>query len=345
MTAAMLPFGVLLRRWRQNRRLSQEALALAAGSSTRHLSCLETARSQPSREMILRLAEQLEIPLRDQNALLLAAGFAPAFQERSLAELENARQAIEQILEAHKPYPAFALDRHWNVVASNSALPQLYEGCSPELLRKPINALRLVLHPEGMGPRIVNFIEWRAHTITVLRQQIETRPDPVIAAFLTEVMGYPAPSGQLVLATSDGPQRYATPLQIETRLGTVSFLNTTTVFGTPTEVTLSELALEMLFPADPATIAIIKGSRRKPRKPSRAGCRKRAEVRVHSPQGPLSAHPRHCRTPRRRSPRQTHRGRSALAADHTVVALCARASARLGLWILPVGVRGSWSAV
>jgi transcriptional regulator with XRE-family HTH domain len=145
---------VLLRRWRQNRRLSQEALALAAGSSTRHLSCLETGRSQPSREMILRLAEQLEIPLRDQNALLLAAGFAPAFQERSLAELENARQAIEQILEAHKPYPAFALDRHWNVVATNSALPQLYEGCSPELLRKPINALRLVLHPEGMGPRI-----------------------------------------------------------------------------------------------------------------------------------------------------------------------------------------------
>jgi transcriptional regulator with XRE-family HTH domain len=258
MTAAMLPFGVLLRRWRQNRRLSQEALALAAGSSTRHLSCLETARSQPSREMILRLAEQLEIPLRDQNALLLAAGFAPAFQERSLAELENARQAIEQILEAHKPYPAFALDRHWNVVASNSALPQLYEGCSPELLRKPINALRLVLHPEGMGPRIVNFIEWRAHTITVLRQQIETRPDPVIQAFLTEVMGYPAPPGQLALATSDGPQRYATPLQIETRLGTVSFLNTTTVFGTPTEVTLSELALEMLFPADPATIAIVK---------------------------------------------------------------------------------------
>ena len=163
MTAAMLPFGVLLRRWRQNRRLSQEALALAAGSSTRHLSCLETARSQPSREMILRLAEQLEIPLRDRNALLLAAGFAPAFQERSLAELENARQAIEQILEAHKPYPAFALDRHWNVVATNSALPQLYEGCSPELLRKPINALRLTLHPEGMGPRIVNFIEWRAH--------------------------------------------------------------------------------------------------------------------------------------------------------------------------------------
>jgi len=258
MTAPMLPFGVLLRRWRQNRRMSQEALALAAGSSTRHLSCLETGRAQPSREMILRLAEHLEVPLRDQNALLLAAGFAPAFQERSLAELENARQAIEQILEAHKPYPAFALDRLWNVVASNSALPQLYEGCSPELLQKPINAVRLVLHPHGMGPRIVNFIEWRAHTITVLRQQIETRPDPVIQALLSEVMSYPAPVGQLALVTSDGPQRYATPLQIRTRLGTVSFLNTTTIFGTPTEITLSELALEMLFPADEATIAIVR---------------------------------------------------------------------------------------
>jgi len=254
----MLPFGVLLRRWRQNRRMSQEALALAAGSSTRHLSCLETGRAQPSREMILRLAEHLEVPLRDQNALLLAAGFAPAFQERSLAELENARQAIEQILEAHKPYPAFALDRLWNVVASNSALPQLYEGCSPELLQKPINAVRLVLHPHGMAPRIVNFIEWRAHTITVLRQQIETRPDPVIQALLSEVMSYPAPVGQLTLVTSDGPQRYATPLQIRTRLGTVSFLNTTTIFGTPTEITLSELALEMLFPADEATIAIVR---------------------------------------------------------------------------------------
>jgi transcriptional regulator with XRE-family HTH domain len=238
--------------------MTQENLALTAGSSTRHLSCLETGRSQPSREMILRLAEHLEIPLREQNTLLLAAGYAPAFHERSLAELESARLAIDQILQAHKPYPAFALDRHWNVVLSNSALPQLYEGCSADLLREPINAVRLVLHPSGMGPRIINFIEWRAHTITVLRQQIETRPDPVAEALLAEVMTYPAPAAGMALATSEGPQRYATPLQIATRLGTVSFLNTTTIFGTPTDVTLSELALEMLFPADAATIAIVK---------------------------------------------------------------------------------------
>jgi transcriptional regulator with XRE-family HTH domain len=238
--------------------MTQVDLALAADSSTRHLSCLETGRSQPSREMVMHLAEHLEVPLRDQNALLLAAGFAPAFQERSLAELDAARQAIDQVLRAHKPYPAFALDRHWNVVLSNSALPQLYEGCSPDLLRKPVNAIRLILHPLGMGPRIVNFIEWRAHVATVLRQQIELRPDRSIQALLAEAMAYPPQVGGNAPAVSDGPQRYATPLQIATRLGTVSFLNTTTIFGTPTDVTLSELALEMLFPADAATVAIVK---------------------------------------------------------------------------------------
>jgi transcriptional regulator with XRE-family HTH domain len=258
MTGKLLPFGVLLRRWRQSRRMTQEGLALAADSSTRHLSCLETGRAQPSRDMILRLAEHLQIPLRDQNTLLLAAGFAPVFQERSLAELDAAKLAIDKVLQAHKPYPAFALDRHWKVVLSNSALQQLYEGCHPDLLRPPVNAVRLILHPLGMGPRIVNFIEWRAHTITVLRQQLEAQADPVIQALLEEVMGYPTPTGGMAAATSEGPQRYATPLQIATRLGTVSFLNTTTIFGTPTDVTLSELALEMLFPADEATVMIVK---------------------------------------------------------------------------------------
>src|SRR5689334_7353700 len=169
MTAHQLPFGVLLRRWRERRRMTQADLAYAAESSTRHLSCLETGKAQPSREMIARLAEYLEIPLRDQNTLLLAAGFAPAFQERSLAALEAAKTAIEAILKAHKPYPAFAVDRHWNVVMSNSALPQLYEGCSAELMTPPVNAVRLTLHPAGMGPRIVNYGAWRAHVLSVLR--------------------------------------------------------------------------------------------------------------------------------------------------------------------------------
>src|ERR1700733_3877093 len=258
MTGKPLPFGVLLRRWRQSRRMTQEGLSLAANSSTRHLSYLETGRAQPSRDMVLRLAEHLQVPLRDQNTLLLAAGFAPAFVERPLAELEAAKLAIDNVLQAHKPYPAFALDRHWKVVLSNSALPQLYEGCSADLLRKPINAVRLILHPLGLGPRIVNFVEWRTHTVTVLRQQMERRPDPVVQALLAEVMSYPAPSAGGAPVASEGPQRYATPLQIATRLGIVSFLNTTTIFGTPTDVTLSELALEMLFPADEVTIAIVR---------------------------------------------------------------------------------------
>ena len=238
--------------------MTQTDLALAAGSSTRHLSCLETGKSQPSREMIARLGQYLDIPLRDQNMLLLAAGFAPAFPERALAELEAAKTAIDSVLNAHKPYPAFAVDRHWNVVLSNAALPQLYEGCSAERLRSPINAMRLILHPDGMGPRIVNFGEWRAHSLSVLRQQIEARADPVIHALHAEIAAYPAPPNAQPPAGFEASQRLATPLRIATRLGTVSFLNTVTVFGTPNDVTLAELALEMLFAADAATIEIVR---------------------------------------------------------------------------------------
>jgi transcriptional regulator with XRE-family HTH domain len=234
-------------------------LATIANSSTRHLSCLETGRAQPSREMILRLAEYLEIPLRDQNTLLLAAGFAAAFQERSLTELASAHQAIEQILEAHKPYPAFAVDRHWNIVLSNRAIPQLYADVSPELLRPPVNAIRLMLHPNALAPRIINFIDWRAYIIAVLRQQVEARADAGIQALLAEILAYPVPDDRVAAADMNkGAQRYATPLQISTSAGTVSFFNTVTIFGTPTDVTLSELALEMLFPADAETVAAVK---------------------------------------------------------------------------------------
>jgi transcriptional regulator with XRE-family HTH domain len=258
MSGYQLPFGILLRRCRERRRMTQADLAYAAGSSTRHLSCLETGKSQPSREMITRLAEYLDIPLRDQNMLLLAAGFAPAFQERGLAELQAARNAIDSVLSAHKPYPAFAVDRHWNVVLSNAALPQLYEGCSADLLRTPVNAMRLILHPAGMGPRILNFAEWRAHSLSVLRQQIETRADPVIQGLHAEIAAYPVPPNSEPRGGLEASQRLATPLRIATRLGTVSFLNTVTVFGTPNDVTLAELALEMLFPADAETIEITK---------------------------------------------------------------------------------------
>jgi transcriptional regulator with XRE-family HTH domain len=250
------PFGVVLRRWRERRRMTQMDLALAANASTRHLSYLETGRAQPSRDMVMRLGEYLDVPLRERNTLLLAAGFAPAFQERSLSELSAARQAIEQILEAHKPYPAFAVDRYANIVSSNRVLPQLYADVAPELLRRPVNSIRLTLHPEGMAPRIVNLAAWRNHVMSDLRRQLDARADPGTQALLKEIMGYPAPP-MAVMEQEEGAERYATPLKIRTEAGIVSFLSTITVFGTPTDVTLSELALEMLFPADAKSAAIV----------------------------------------------------------------------------------------
>jgi transcriptional regulator with XRE-family HTH domain len=234
--------------------MTQMDLASAANSSMRHLSYLETGRSQPSREMIMRLAEELEIPLRERNTLHLSAGFAPLFQERSLDELASARHAIDQILQAHRPFPAFAIDRKWNIVLSNKAIPQLYVDVTPELLQPPVNAVRLMLHPLGLAPRILNFMEWRDHIITLLRHQIDASG---VQALLTEILTYPFPTGAATTATTDGPQRYATPLQIATEAGTLSFLNTTTIFGTPTDVTLSELALELLFPADSGTREVV----------------------------------------------------------------------------------------
>jgi transcriptional regulator with XRE-family HTH domain len=256
MTARHFPVGILLRRWRERRRMTQADLALAAQSSTRHLSFLETGKAQPSREMITRLAEYLEVPLRDRNTLLLAAGFAPAFEERAIDHLEAAKAAMDRVLQAHKPYPAFAVDRHWNVVLSNGALPQLYEGCSAELLRPPVNAMRLILHPAGMGSRILNFAAWRSYSVSLLRQQAEARADPVLQGLLAEVAGYPIPPTSDTRESFEPSERLATPLRVDTRLGTLSFLNTLTVFGTANDVTLAELALEMLFPADEKTVEI-----------------------------------------------------------------------------------------
>jgi transcriptional regulator with XRE-family HTH domain len=258
MAAQQPSFGVLLRQWRQQRRMTQIELALAADSSTRHLSCLETGRAEPSREIIGRFARCLNVPLRDQNTLLLSAGFAPAFPERSVSELEAAKRAMDRVLQAHLPYPAFAVDRHWNVVLSNSALPELYEGVSDELRRRPINAVRLVLHPDGMGPRILNYAEWQAYTVQLLRSQVQKQPDAGIQALLAEVLAYPAPTGSNRGQPFDDAQRLATPIRIATRFGTVSFLNTLTVFGTPSDVTLAELALEMLFAADEETVEVVK---------------------------------------------------------------------------------------
>src|SRR5712692_5836760 len=183
MTSAVRAVGDHLREWRQRRRLSQLDLACAADISTKHLSFLETGRSQPSRDMVLHLADRLEIPLRDRNILLVAAGYAPVFPERPLGDpaLGAARKAIDLVLTGHEPFPALAVDRHWTLIASNRAIPPLLAGASTSLLQPPVNVLRLTLHPEGLAPRVANLPEWRAHILERLRHQIGATADPVLA--------------------------------------------------------------------------------------------------------------------------------------------------------------------
>jgi len=248
------PVGEQLREWRQRRRLSQLDLACDAEISTRHLSFLETGRATPSREMLLRLAERLQVPLRERNALLLAAGFAPMFKERGLddPELQVARGVVERVLAAHAPYPALAVDRHWHLALANAAVAPLLGGVAPELLEPPVNVLRLSLHPHGLAPRIVNFGEWRAHLLARMHAQVAASADPVLAALLRELADYPVPppSGEPPRHETGG---IAVPFQLRTDDGVLSFLSTTTVFGTPVDITLAELALETFFPADEAT--------------------------------------------------------------------------------------------
>jgi len=258
--APVKTIGGLLRDWRQRRRLSQLDLACEAEISTRHLSFLETGRSIPSREMVLHLAEQLEVPKRERNILLVAAGYAPIFPERSLQDpvLLGARKAIDLVLEAQKPYPAFALDRHWNIAASNGGLPQLYVGVLPDLLQQPVNALRLGLHPDGLAPKIANLAEWRAHLLARLKRQIDITGDTKLADLLQEVSKYP--SGVSKTPSPAGSEQHAVlvPLQIRIDAGTLSFFSTTTIFGSPVDVTLSELALECFYPADDATAQAVR---------------------------------------------------------------------------------------
>ena len=254
MSAPKRSVGEQLKEWRQRRRLSQLELAMDAEISARHVSFLETGRSQPSREMILRLAERLEVPMRERNVLLVAAGFAPVYPVRSLDDpaLEAARKAIDVVLEAQKPHPAFALDRHWNVCASNAALPEMYAGVDASLMARPVNAMRISLHPQGLAPRIVNLAEWRTHLLARLRQQVETTGDVVLAELLREVAGYPAPdaaAGEHAVAE----RAIVVPFRIRTAAGVLSFFSTTTVFGTPVDVTLSELMVELFFPMDRET--------------------------------------------------------------------------------------------
>jgi transcriptional regulator with XRE-family HTH domain len=252
--AAASSAGAMLRDWRQRRRLSQLDLAGEAEISARHLSFVETGRAAASRAVLHRLAEGLDLPLRERNALFLAAGFAPAFAERSLdaPELGAARRAIDLVLEGHAPFPALAIDRHWHLVAANAAVPPLLAGVAPFLLTPPVNVLRLSLHPDGLAPRIENLGEWRAHLLERLARQIAQTGDPALATLREELAGYPFRSSPRPPESLAG---IAVPLRLRVP-GTprpLSLISATTIFGTPLDVTLAELALESFFPADAET--------------------------------------------------------------------------------------------
>ena len=257
-TDARLPIGDKLRAWRQRRRLSQLDLALEAEISQRHLSFVESGRAAPSREMVLRLAATLDVPLRERNALLLAAGYAPLYPEQPLdaPTMAAARNAVDLILRAHMPHPALAVDRHWRIVAANEAVAPLLAGVEdPALLAPPINGMRLSLHPRGLAPRIANLPQWRAHLLERLRRQVAASGDRELAALLAEVQAF-GPAMDERVAEANG---VAVPMELDTPRGRLSLLSTTMVFGTPVEVTLSELAIEAFYPADARTAALLAG--------------------------------------------------------------------------------------
>jgi len=244
-------FGAHLREWRQRRHLSQLDLAGEAEISARHLSFVETGRAAPSRDMVLRLAERLDVPLRERNVLLVAAGFAPAFPQRALDDpaLRSARRAIDVVLKAHEPNPALAVDRHWNLVSANRMVMPLLDGIPPRLLGQPLNVLRLSFHPEALASRTVNLGEWCAHLLERLHRQCEATADPELVKLYQELKAYPVPARPAPL----GADNVAIPFRMRLGSDVLSFISTTMIFGTPVDITLSEIAVETFFPADDLT--------------------------------------------------------------------------------------------
>ncbi|MEA5361403.1 helix-turn-helix transcriptional regulator [Amycolatopsis sp., V23-08] len=254
--AATRPVGELLREWRDRRRISQLDLAISADISTRHLSFVETGRSKPSRDMVLRLGEHLDVPLRDRNRLLLAAGYAPAYTESALGdpEMTAVRQAVRQLLTGHEPYPAAVVDRNWNLVDANAATGLFVGGLAPELTT---NVLRATLHPDGMAPHILNLGEWRAHLLGRLRRQVGQTADAGLAELLAELRAYPCDQ-PVPEVEVPGPGDIFVPLKFRHEGTDLTFFSTVSTFGTPLDVTVAELVIESFFPADPATAAYLR---------------------------------------------------------------------------------------
>jgi transcriptional regulator with XRE-family HTH domain len=247
--------GPLLRAWREQRRVSQLELALRADSSARHISFIETGRSRPSEEMVLRLAEHLDVPVRERNALLLAAGYAPRYPETPLDDpaLDALREGIERLIQGYEPYPALVVDAVYNVVAANRGILMLLDDIPEALLTPPLNAMRLTLHPEGLAPRIRNLREWRGHLLAQMERQIALRRSEPLRALYEEVAAYPVPEADDGQPAQSVPY-FALPMRIEHEGRTLSFISSISTFNTPMDVTVAELAIETLLPADPATV-------------------------------------------------------------------------------------------
>ena len=251
--------GEQLRSWRERRHVSQLDLSLQAGISARHLSFVETGRSKPSSGLILRLSEELDVPLRERNVLLLAGGFAPAYPEHGLdaPPLSAVTEAMRQVITAHMPNPALAVDGHWELIDANDAVSLLTEGTAAELMEPPVNVLRVSLHPDGMAPRILNLGQWRQHVLFRLRRQADRSGDPFLHELYEELSGYPG-GGGAARGEADGAGEAADvvlPMRLRVGDAELSFLSTTTVFGSPLDVTVAELAIESFYPADAATAA------------------------------------------------------------------------------------------
>ena len=266
MTTAVHPgttVGELLRDWRRQRRLSQLQLSVDVGTSTRHLSFVETGRSKPSSEMILRLADQLDVPLRERNRLLLAGGYAPVYPERSLddPEMQSSLNAVRQVLAAHEPNPALAVDHAWNVIEANNGLDVLLGGVPPSLLAGRVNALRLSLHPDGMARSIVNLGEWRGHVLGSLRRHLAVSSDPELRELYDELLAYPCDQDVPPMDTPRGGGAHV-PRQFRVGDRVLSFLGIISTFGTALDVSLAELSIEALLPADPDTAAYLHGGPR-----------------------------------------------------------------------------------
>lgn len=255
------PLGALLRGWRQQRHLSQLELASTAGVSARHLSFIETGRARPSREMVLHLAEHLDVPLRERNALLLAGGFAPSYRETDLGapEMEPVREALDRVLSGHEPYPAIVVDRRWNLVAANEASQALVFGIAPELLGPPLNVLRAALHPDGLASRIVNFGEWSEHLLDRLRRQVLLTGDEELRDLEEEIRRYPGVPARPSHGGVEGLGDIAVTLRLRTDGGELRLLSTIATFGTAVDITAAELAIEAFFPADEETAAALQG--------------------------------------------------------------------------------------